>query len=117
MCVGTVGVGMSQAALPTLIMEEVPPTEAGSAVGLTLLMRSVGQTTAAAVMATVLSGGIGPQGVPTTHAYHVCFAIGAVAAFAGAVIVAFVPRRPARYLTPAGTSPLIVTRSTRRRPE
>ncbi|WP_209020532.1 MFS transporter [Nocardioides sp. 1609] len=94
--VACAGVGIGYAAMPTLIMVSVPRNEAGSAVGVNGLMRSVGTTTAAAVMTTVLSGSVGATGVPTRDAYELCFLIGAIAAFVGVAITAFVPHLHAR---------------------
>ena len=54
-CVASAGVGIAYAAMPTLILGSTRPDEAGSAVGINALMRSVGTTTAAAVMTTVLA--------------------------------------------------------------
>ena len=59
-------------------------------------MRSVGTTLAAAVMATVLTSSTKAFGgipFPTEGAFKWCFALGALAAFAGVAIAAFVPRR------------------------
>jgi len=94
--VASAGVGIGYAAMPTLILDAVPRAEAASAVGVNALMRSVGTTLAAAVMATVLTSSTKPVGgfaFPTESAFAWCFALGAVAAFAGVVIAAFVPRR------------------------
>ncbi len=79
------GVGIGYAAMPALIMGSTEPSEAGSALGVNALMRSVGTTTAAAVMATILAGSGGRGG------YELCFAIGAAAAFVGVAITALVP--------------------------
>lgn len=97
-CVASAGVGIGYAAMPTLIMDNVPRTEAASAVGVNALMRSVGTTLAAAVMATVLTSSTRPFGdvaLPTESAFQWCFALGALAAFAGVAIAAFVPRTEA----------------------
>jgi MFS family permease len=94
--VASAGVGIGYAAMPTLILDAVPPTEAASAVGVNALMRSVGTTLAAAVMATVLTSSTTMFGgflFPTQSAFRWCFALGALAAFAGVAIAAFVPRR------------------------
>ena len=56
------GVGIGYAAMPTLIMDAVPMNEAGSAVGINALMRSVGTTVAAAVMAAILTSNTTPFG-------------------------------------------------------
>ena len=94
-CVASAGVGIGYAAMPTLILDAVPVHEAASAVGVNALMRSVGTTLAAAVMATVLTSSttlVGGFPFPTESAFKWCFALGALAAFAGVAIAAFVPR-------------------------
>lgn len=93
--IGSAGVGVGYAAMPTLIMLHVPEREAGAAVGLNGLMRSVGTTTASAVMVAVLTAStvtFGGIGVPTELAFKVCFLIGAVAALTGAVIGLAIPK-------------------------
>lgn len=94
-CVSSAGVGIGYAAMPTLIMAAVPLREAGSAVGINGLMRSIGTTVASAVMAAVLTGSAGRVGdltVPSQSAFQVCFLVGAVAAFAGIAITAAIPQ-------------------------
>jgi MFS family permease len=94
--IASAGVGIGYAAMPTLILDAVPQAEAASAVGVNALMRSVGTTLAAAVMATVLTSStqvFGGLPFPTESAFRWCFALGALAAFAGVAIAAFVPRR------------------------
>ncbi|MEZ0579023.1 MFS transporter [Nocardioides sp. MH1] len=95
-CIASAGVGIGYAAMPTLILDAAPPREAGAAVGLNALMRSVGTTIAAAVMATVLTSDtkvLGGIALPTQHAFQLCFVIGAAAAFLGVAIAATIPRR------------------------
>jgi MFS family permease len=83
--VASSGVGIGYAAMPALIMASTPPREAGSALGVNALSRSIGTTVASAVMATVLAGSTGRSG------FELCFAIGAAAALVGVVITALVP--------------------------
>ena len=88
-CVVCAGVGISYSAMPTLIMASVPAHEAGSAVGVNGLMRAIGTTLAAAVMAALLTGSthaFGSLQVPAESAYHLCFVVGAGAAFLAAFI-------------------------------
>ncbi|GGO68060.1 MFS transporter [Nocardioides deserti] len=96
-CILSAGVGIGYAAMPTLILDAVPPREAGAAVGLNALMRSVGTTVAAAVMGTLLTSNTTPMGrgfeIPTEDAFRLCFLVGAVAAFVGVAIAATIPRR------------------------
>ena len=105
-CVATAGVGIGYAAMPTLIMGSVASAQAGAAVGVNALMRSVGTTSAAAVMATVLAGSIGATGVPSRGAYEACFLIGAIAAFVGVAIIALVPHVHARAVRPVAATEL-----------
>lgn len=99
-CVASAGVGIGYAAMPTLILQNVPSTEAASGVGVNALMRSMGTTVAGAVMAlvltsrtTVLAPGVE---IPAEGAFRLCFLIGAAAALAGAVVALLIPAgRPA----------------------
>jgi MFS family permease len=90
------GVGIGYAAMPTLILDAASAREAASAVGVNALMRSVGTTLAAAVMATMLTSStsdFGGLALPTKGAFQACFLVGAVAAFVGVAIAATIPRR------------------------
>ena len=97
-CVASAGVGIGYAAMPTLILTNVPAAESAASVGLNSLMRSIGTTVAGAVMAIVLTSRTtvlapGTPAVPTGGAFQLCFVIGAAAAAVGAVIVLFIPRQ------------------------
>ncbi|MFZ2512016.1 MAG: MFS transporter [Gordonia sp. (in: high G+C Gram-positive bacteria)] len=88
-CIGSAGVGIGYAAMPALILQNVPPAEAGASVGLNGLMRSVGTTVAGAVMAVVMTSqtmDLGGREVPTLGAFQLCFIIGAVAAALGGAL-------------------------------
>jgi len=95
-CIAASGVGIGYAAMPTLILDHAPVREAASAVGVNALMRSVGTTLAAAVMATMLTSStvdLGGLALPTKGAFQACFVVGAVAAFVGVAIASTIPRR------------------------
>lgn len=94
-CIGSAGVGIGYAAMPTLIMLMVPEREAGAAVGLNALMRSIGTTLASAVMVAILTASttrFGDLLIPTEAAFAACFLVGAVAALLGAAIAFAIPR-------------------------
>lgn len=102
-CVASAGVGIGYAAMPTLILSNVPAHEAASSVGVNSLMRSMGTTIAGAVMVVVLTSstmslGDGMPDVPTQSAFQLCFVIGACAAAAGALVVLLIPRNRASEL-------------------
>ncbi len=97
-CIASAGVGIGYAAMPTLILDSVPGREAGAAVGLNALMRSLGTTFAAAIMVTLLTSStttIGGVVFPTKGAFQLCFLAGALAAFLGVAIASLIPRRSA----------------------
>ena len=99
-CIGSAGVGIGYAAMPAVILQNVPPAESGAGVGLNGLMRSVGTTVAGAVMAVVMTSqtmDLGGREVPTLGAFQLCFIIGAVAAaLGGALALLIYPRNAAR---------------------
>lgn len=112
----SIGVGIGYAAMPSLVLDASPPREAGSAVGVNALARSIGTTLAAALMGTVLTSSTTPVGgvpVPTEGAFQLCFVLGAVAAFLGVAIAATIPRaRPADPDDAGVTGTLVGSRRT-----
>jgi EmrB/QacA subfamily drug resistance transporter len=92
MAVLGIGVGFAFAAMATLITEAVRPSETGVATGMNTVMRTVGGVVGGQVGAALLVAHTIPRtgGVPSVVGYEIAFAIGAVAAFAGATIAVFV---------------------------
>jgi MFS family permease len=84
-----VGVSMTFAAMPNLIMAAVPPTETASANGLNTLLRSVGSSTASAAVAALTTGLVvtidGTQH-PAFAAFETLFGIAAGASIVAAVV-------------------------------
>jgi len=90
------GVGYAYAAMPTLIMNAVPPSETAAANGLNSVMRTLGSTIAATIVGVIMSTQITVAdgiAIPTHTAYQLCFAIGAGVSLAGVIIAFFIPRR------------------------
>jgi MFS family permease len=103
--VASAGVGVAYAAMPTLIMDNTPASEAASGVGVNALMRSVGTTVAGAVIAAILTSStmdLGGTSIPDATAFRLCFIVGAVAAAIGAAVVLFIPRRRTIHRTTTG---------------
>ncbi|WP_261166888.1 MFS transporter [Microbacterium sp. Marseille-Q6965] len=93
-----VGIGLSFAAMPMLIMRSVPADETGASNGINALARSLGTSTASTVMATVLASLVVEHdgvAVPTPAAFELCFQLGAVVGAAAFVLSLFIPRHPA----------------------
>eukprot|EP01032_Pedospumella_encystans_P004069 gene4069-4818_t len=95
-CISSAGVGIGYAAMPALIMSSVPLSEAGAAVGFNALMRSIGTTTSAAVMAGVLAASTTDFAgfpLPSEGAFRACFLIGTGAALVGVVLTLLIPKQ------------------------
>jgi len=92
------GIGFGYAAMPMLIMRSVPPTETGASNGLNALFRSLGTSTAAAVIGAVLaSSTVQVDGIPspTPAAFQMSFLLGGVAAVVAFVVALVIPRHRA----------------------
>jgi len=98
------GVGFAYAAMPTLIMNAVPPSETAAANGLNSVMRTLGSTVAATIIGVILSTQVVESGgvsIPTTAAFQLCFALGAAVSVAGVLIAFFIPKRRPDYANTA----------------
>ncbi|MFE1200834.1 MFS transporter [Streptomyces sp. NPDC058762] len=89
------GVGIAYAAMPALIMDSVPVTETASANGVNALMRSIGTSTASAVMAAILANmtmKLGPAQIPTESGFRMTYLVAIGAAVAGLLLTLAIPR-------------------------
>jgi MFS family permease len=94
-----IGAALSFAAMPTLIMANVPITESASANGLNSLMRAVGGAASSAVLAVVLASvSVTAAGhvFPSLSAFEDMYWISAATALLAFVLVVFVPARSDR---------------------
>lgn len=91
-----VGIGFTFAAMPMIIMRSVPANETGASNGLNALFRSVGTSSASAVMGGVLAAmsvTVDGVAVPTRAAFDVCFWLAIVAGAVAVVLSLFIPRQ------------------------
>ncbi|MGW9112590.1 MFS transporter [Microbacterium sp. NPDC055683] len=91
-----VGIGFTFAAMPMIIMRAVPANETGASNGLNALFRSVGTSSASAVMGGVLAAmSIDVDGatIPTRAAFEVCFWLAIAAGAVAVVLSLFIPRQ------------------------
>ena len=105
--IASLGTALAFAAMPTLIMRAVPITETASANGLNTLLRSIGTSSASAMVAAVFAASMvstaSGQMAPSFGAYQLVFWAGAAAALGGGLIAAFI-RRPVRVREEAGAA-------------
>ena len=92
----SIGSAVAYAAMPSLIMANVPITETASANGLNALLRALGTSTASATIAALLSAvtvTVGGIELPTNEAFRDVFWLAALAALLSCGVVWFVPKR------------------------
>ena len=93
-----VGIGFGYASMPMLIMRSVPRSETGASNGLNALFRSLGTSTAAAVVGAVLASyAVDFEGapVPTTQGFTLSLILGGAAALIALVVALFIPAKGA----------------------
>jgi MFS family permease len=89
-----VGIGFGFAAMPMLIMQSVPQSETGASNGLNALFRSLGTSTAAAVMGAVLASSSTVQDgvqIPTAAGFHLTYVLAGGGAVLALVLALFIP--------------------------
>ncbi|MCH6230313.1 MFS transporter [Microbacterium sp. CFH 31415] len=89
------GIGFGYAAMPMLIMRSVPQSETGASNGLNALFRSLGTSTAAAIVGAVLATfTVSYEGtpVPSATGFQLSFLLGGAAAVIAFVVALFIPR-------------------------
>jgi MFS family permease len=95
------GIGLAFSAMPNLIVQAVPPTQTGEAIGFNALVRSVGASLGTQISAAVLAGSaVAGSSLPADSGYETAFLLsGGVALLAGLVALAIPhsgPPRPQR---------------------
>ena len=90
-----VGIGFTFAAMPMIIMRSVPANETGASNGLNALFRSVGTSSASAVLGGVLAAmsvEVDGVAIPTREAFNVCFWLAIVAGIVALVLSLLIPK-------------------------
>ena len=89
-----VGIGFGFAAMPMLIMRSVPQSETGASNGLNALFRSLGTSTAAAVMGAVLASSSTIEGgvqIPSAAGFHLTYVLAGAGAVTALILALFIP--------------------------
>jgi MFS family permease len=108
--VANTGVGFAYGAMPALIMGAVPQSETASANSFNTLMRSIGSSVSAAVMAVVLAQmttDFGGFALPSESGFRIAMLIGCGVGVVAAVVAFLipVPKRTAEPEPEPGTAP------------
>ncbi|MEV4737328.1 MULTISPECIES: MFS transporter [unclassified Microbacterium] len=99
-----VGIGFTFAAMPMIIMRSVPANETGASNGLNALFRSVGTSSASAVMGGVLAAmsvEVDGVAIPTRAAFDLCFWLAIAAGVVAVLLSLFIPRQRASEQHPS----------------
>jgi MFS family permease len=92
------GVGMIYACLSNLVVAAVPPEQTGVATGMNANIRTIGGSIGAAVMATIVTASVFPNGLPHESGYTRGFAtLMVVMLLCAAVALKIPPLRPGRH--------------------
>jgi MFS family permease len=86
-----VGVGLSFAAVASLVVEAVPLAQTAVSAGINTVMRTIGGSLGASVGASLLTASINAAGYPTPRAYTIAILVYAGALAGAAVIASRVP--------------------------
>ena len=81
------GVSLAFAAMPALIVAEVPPSQTGVANSVNSISRSIGASLASALVVTLLASDVLPNGQPAQSAYITAFGVGGVACLVAVMLV------------------------------
>lgn len=84
-----VGLGLVYAAITSVVVQSVPPTQTGVASGMNANLRTVGSAIGAAVMTALVTGSTAADGLPTEAGYSDGFVVAGLLS-AGALVVTVV---------------------------
>jgi hypothetical protein len=88
------GIGLSAAAMPILVLNAVSQDRSGQSTAVNFTIRYVGSALGVQIAATMISASAGPSGVPGENGYTYAFAFQAAAAAAAFVVALALPRAP-----------------------
>jgi MFS family permease len=86
------GLGLAYAAIASLIVQGVPASQTGVASGMNANIRIIGGAIGAAVMSSILTGTLQPDGYPAERGYVIGFGMATVLAVAASALAFRVPR-------------------------
>jgi EmrB/QacA subfamily drug resistance transporter len=88
----SIGVGLAYAAMPNLIVANVPRHQTGEATGFNAVVRSIGSSLGAQVSAAILAGSVlATTGLPSDHGYTWAFVANGLVALAALAVALAIP--------------------------
>jgi MFS family permease len=87
------GIGFAFGAMPTLILEAVPPEKSGQSTAVNTTIRNVGTSVGIQVAATLITSSVGRSGQPSERGYVHAFELLATVGLVSAIVAFAIPRR------------------------
>ncbi|GAA1440360.1 MFS transporter [Leifsonia poae] len=103
-----IGLGLVYAAITSVVVQSVPPTQTGIATGMNANLRTIGSAIGAALMTAMVTGATEPSGLPAESGYTEGFLTAGLLAF-GAVIVTGVAMLIARPRRTSAAEEIVTT--------
>jgi MFS family permease len=100
-----IGVGGAFGAMPTIILQAVPPSQSGQSAAINIIIRMVGSAIGVQLAATIVTASIGVGGAPTDRGYTTAFALATAAGCAALIASLAIPRERPAAREPAGVQP------------
>ena len=85
------GIGFALASLSNAIIEAVPATQTGEAIGVNAIARTIGSSVGTAVIAAIITSNSSPQGLPSDDAFTIGFWVCAGVAVVGVIAAIAAP--------------------------
>jgi MFS family permease len=95
-----VGNGATFAAMPTIILQSVPPEQSGQSSAINMILRATGSALGVQLAATLITMSIGESGAPTDAGYTAAFGLSVGAGVVALLIALAIPRRLAPAVAP-----------------
>jgi len=87
------GIGATFGAMPTIILQAVPPERSGQSAGINMILRTAGSAIGIQLAATLITVSVRSAGAPTDRGYTTAFALATSAGVVALVIALRIPRR------------------------
>jgi MFS family permease len=87
-----VGIGLAYSSMTSLIVHSVPMAQTGAASGMNANIRTIGASIGTAIVSSIVTGDLRPDGLPTEHAFTTAFVTLGVAAALSVAVALLIPR-------------------------
>jgi len=87
------GTGATFGAMPTIILQAVPPERSGQSAAINMILRTAGSAIGVQLAATLITMSAGSAGAPTDRGYTTAFALATSAGIVALILALRIPRR------------------------